>query len=175
MYSKIERAPSEIPANLLGQFSFSGLISVCHFGLDSDLDWDTLARTLWTETFWTDTFWTVTFWTRTLWIETLWIKALLKTHFGLTHFGLSYSEIHFNVKINEENIYIHTIMFISVVKKVLHRTMLSIMAKLNTYDFFHSFQLFLMTLIDCWPRMVSYKQAKAYDLYRVLYDTICTL
>ena len=120
---------------------------MCHFGPDSNLDWDTLARTLWTETFWTDTFWTVTFWTRTLWIETLWIKALLKTHFGLTHFGLSYSEIHFNVKINEENIYIHTIMFISVVKKVLHRTMLSIMAKLNTYDFFHSFQLFLMTLL----------------------------
>ena len=111
MYSKIERAPSEIPANLLGQFSFSGLISVCHFGPDSDLDWDTLARTLWTETFWTDTFWIDTFWTGTLGLETLWTKALLKTHFGPTHFGLicflSCSllffnfEIHFKAKINK--------------------------------------------------------------------------
>ena len=81
-------------------------LAVCHFGPDSDLDWDTLARTLWTETFWTETFWT-----GTLWLETLWTKALLKTHFGLTHFGLNCFlscsllffnfEIHFNVKINK--------------------------------------------------------------------------
>ena len=76
-------------------------MAVCHFGLDSDLDRDTLAWTLWTKTLWTETFWT-----GTLWLETLWTKALLKTHFGPTHFGLSYSKIHFNVKINKENIWV---------------------------------------------------------------------
>ena len=87
------------------------ITAVCHFGPDSDLDWDTLARTFWTETLWTETFWTETFWTGTLWLETLWTKALLKTHFGPTHFGLSCFlscsllffnfDIHFNVKINK--------------------------------------------------------------------------
>ena len=86
-------------------------MAVCHFGPDSDLDCNTLARTLWTEPLWTETFCTETFWKGTLWLETLWTKELLKTHFGPTHFGLicflSCSllffnfEIHFNVKINK--------------------------------------------------------------------------
>ena len=71
--------------------------AVCHFGPDSDLDWDTLDWDICTGTFWTGT----------LWLETLWTKALLKTHFGLTHFGLScflsYSLLFFNFEIHFKN------------------------------------------------------------------------
>ena len=60
-------------------------------------------------------------------------------------------------------LYIHTIMFISVVKKILHRTMVSLMAKLNMYVFFSFFSIvlddFLLTVdhVICQKFFVSFQ------------------